>query len=176
MAAIDTLRRNLNFAINNLAESGRNAFMAKHPNSTGQTAKTIKGEIVEVTLKSFEAQIVASKVAMIRDAGVPRASIPFSPTPPRRGGTSKYIQGLIKFAGRVKPGLSSAEQKSFAFSIAYKHLRTGIKGTNWIKAGLDNSKARAKFFKDLNLQEFASEQIKEDLKKLSNGRTIRTNF
>ena len=52
--------------------------------------------------------------------GIKPAKIPFTPVPPYRGGTSKYIEGLIKFA-TLKFGADKKRAKNIAFAIANKH-------------------------------------------------------
>lgn len=58
------------------------------------------------------------------DRGVPAAKIPFS-QPSGRGGRSKYIQALIRYAEK-KMGLPEREAKSVAFAIAMKQKREGM--------------------------------------------------
>lgn len=55
--------------------------------------------------------------------GVAKERIPFTPGA-RRGGKSKYIQGLISFW--LKRGLNSREAKGAAFATAHIHKREGI--------------------------------------------------
>lgn len=52
--------------------------------------------------------------------GIRPEKIPFTPVPPYRGGTSKYIEGLIKFA-TLKFGADKKRAKNIAFAIANKH-------------------------------------------------------
>ena len=55
------------------------------------------------------------------NTGVPASKIPYSP-PSGRGGTSKYIEGLIAYA--TARGMDNP--KSAAFAIANKHLKEGM--------------------------------------------------
>ena len=56
--------------------------------------------------------------------GIKPAKIPFTPVPPYRGGTSKYIEGLIKFA-TLKFGADKKRAKNIAFAIATKQKKQG---------------------------------------------------
>jgi hypothetical protein len=58
------------------------------------------------------------------EEGVAAASVPYTPGG-RRGGTSKYIQGLISFFMR-KARLGFKEAKGAAFATANKHKKEGI--------------------------------------------------
>lgn len=57
------------------------------------------------------------------DTGVPASHIPFSGRS-GKGGTSKYIEGLIRFF-KLR-GLSGREAKQAAFATANKHRREGM--------------------------------------------------
>lgn len=56
--------------------------------------------------------------------GIKPSRIPFTPVPPYRGGTSKYIEGLIRFA-ELKFNVDKKEATSIAFAIANKQKRFG---------------------------------------------------
>jgi hypothetical protein len=58
------------------------------------------------------------------NTGVPASRIPYTPGQ-SRGATSKYIEGLIRFAER-RFGLRGKEATSAAFAIARKHKREGM--------------------------------------------------
>ena len=55
--------------------------------------------------------------------GLVQNEIPYS-LPSGRGGTSKYIEGLIAFA--TKLGKNEKEAKGMAFAIAHTHLEEGM--------------------------------------------------
>jgi len=87
-------------------------------------------------VKSFETRIkeVSEDVARIEflmlnyglslQYGIKPANIPFTPVPPFRGGKSKYIEGLIRWA-KLKFGADKQRAKSIAFAIANKHKKEG---------------------------------------------------
>lgn len=86
------------------------------------------------------------------EEGVPAASVPFTPGS-RRGGTSKYIQGLISFFRRkVRLGFKEAVRASFA--TANKHKREGIPLRTSLKYSRDGT--RLNFIKD-TLKEYLPE-------------------
>jgi len=57
--------------------------------------------------------------------GIKPANIPYTVPPPFRGGTSKYIQGLINFA-KIKFHADERTAKNIAFAIAAKHKKYGF--------------------------------------------------
>jgi len=59
------------------------------------------------------------------DKGVKASRIPYKRGGPQRGGTSKYIQGLIRYF-RLKRGLNPTEAKRAAFATANKHKQEGM--------------------------------------------------
>lgn len=87
-------------------------------------------------ISSFEAKIRETAEGVIIDYfmnnygvylndGVPPSRIPYTPPPPVRGGKSKYIQGLIRWA-RLKFGYSKRRATSVAFAVANKHKKQGF--------------------------------------------------
>lgn len=58
------------------------------------------------------------------NTGVPASRIPFNSSQ-RNGGTSKYIQGLIRYA-QLRMGKEGKEAVSIAFAIAKTHEKTGM--------------------------------------------------
>mgnify|MGYP000948642637 CR=1 FL=1 len=56
--------------------------------------------------------------------GIKPNKIPYSVLPRNRGGTSKYIEGLIRFA-RIKFRADKRRAKQIAFAIARKHKKEG---------------------------------------------------
>lgn len=59
------------------------------------------------------------------NTGVPASSIPYTPGRRGGGGTSAYIQALIRYVQR-RMGLQGKEATSVAFAIARKHSREGM--------------------------------------------------
>jgi hypothetical protein len=103
--------------------------------------------------------------------GIRPEKIPFTPVPPYRGGTSKYIEGLIKFA-TLKFGADKKRAKNIAFAIATKQKKKGYPLTR--KTGfIDNvltadSKQIESIISDyytITIQEIIKQFIKEKLKK-----------
>tara|TARA_R110000751_G_scaffold110114_1_gene207583 strand:- start:867 stop:1379 length:513 start_codon:yes stop_codon:yes gene_type:complete len=103
--------------------------------------------------------------------GIKPAKIPFTPVPPYRGGTSKYIEGLIKFA-TLKFGADKKRAKNIAFAIATKQKKQGYPLTKKI-GFIDNvlaadSKKIESIISDYyteTIQEIIKQFIKEKLKK-----------
>ena len=100
-------------------------------------------------IKSFEAVITntAGNIAALFFAedyylyvnkGVSASRIPYTVGGPRRGGTSKYIQGLIRFW--VRKGLNSKEAKSAAFATSNKHKKEGMSTINSRKFSKDGTR------------------------------------
>lgn len=65
----------------------------------------------------------------ILDEGVPADRIPYTVGGGRRGGTSKYIQGLASYA-QLRMGTDSRTALSIAFAIAAKHAKEGMPTIN----------------------------------------------
>jgi hypothetical protein len=81
------------------------------------TAKTTIKQLIDVVRIEGELEYYARFV----NTGVPASKIPYS-LPSGRGGTSKYIQGLIAYA--TKRGMDNP--KSAAFAIAATHKKEGM--------------------------------------------------
>jgi hypothetical protein len=86
-------------------------------------------------IESFEAQIketanttiinfFMNNYGVFLNDGIPPERIPYSPTPPNRGGKSKYIQGLIRWA-KIKFRYDEKRARSVAFAVARKHKKRG---------------------------------------------------
>ena len=85
--------------------------------------------------KSFEVRVVEKKnivtvefwmlkYGLSLEYGIKPEKIPYTIGGAPRGGTSKYIQGLIRFA-KLKFGATKKRAKSIAFAIATKHKKEG---------------------------------------------------
>lgn len=72
------------------------------------------------------------------ETGVKASRIPYTIGSRGRGGTSKYIEGLIKFWQRK--GLSPKEAKSAAFATATKHKREGMSTRNAYRFSKDGTR------------------------------------
>lgn len=84
---------------------------------------------------SFEAQIkdtadkliidfVMNNYGIYLNDGIKPARIPYTPPPPFRGGKSKYIQGLIRWA-KLKFRYDEKRAQRVAFAVARKHKKEG---------------------------------------------------
>lgn len=79
---------------------------------------------VQTSANGLTLDFFASEYGTYLNTGVPANRIPYSPGR-RGGGTSAYIQGLIRYAQR-RMGLRGKEAVSAAFAIARKHKREGM--------------------------------------------------
>jgi hypothetical protein len=105
---------------------------------TGSLIESIESRILS-TIEGRKIEIWIEQYGIALDQGVPADRIPFT-EPSGRGGRSKYIEGLHRFA-QLKLGVSdNRESLSIAFAIARKHKKTGmpVKGpTKFIEKTLD---------------------------------------
>jgi hypothetical protein len=100
------------------------------------------------------------------NTGVPANRIPYTPRGPRRGGTSKYIQALIRYVER-RMGLRGKEATGVAFAIARAHAREGMptrasyrfsanrRRTGWVDVVLKNNESEI----ERMVQEFVGAQL-----------------
>ena len=105
---------------------------------TGSLIESIESRILS-TIEGRKIEIWIEQYGIALDQGVPADRIPFT-EPSGRGGRSKYIEGLQRFA-QLKLGVSdNRESLSIAFAIARKHKKVGmpVKGpTKFIEKTLD---------------------------------------
>ena len=105
---------------------------------TGALSESIESRILS-TIEGRKIEIWIEQYGIALDQGVPPDRIPFT-EPSGRGGRSKYIEGLQRFA-QLKLGVSdNRESLSIAFAIARKHKKVGmpVKGpTRFIEKTLD---------------------------------------
>lgn len=73
---------------------------------------------------SIVAVMTAFEYGLYVEFGVPASRIPYTPGGRKRGGKSKYIQGLVTFFSHK--GLSPREALGAAFATARKHKREGM--------------------------------------------------
>lgn len=102
-----------------------------------------------ITAGTVIAEMTALDYGMIVEVGVPANKIPYGGRT-GKGGTSKYIQGLVRF-WQIKKGLGEREALRAAFATAAVHKREGMpsRGSygyarngerkNWIKNTLANN-------------------------------------
>lgn len=93
--------------------------------------------------------------------GIPPERIPYSPDG-RRGGKSKYIQGLIQFA-LLKFTADKKEATSIAFAIARKHKKEGYPLTKKLRF-IDISLEA----KDKEIQDIIADYIELTIEKIIN--------
>ena len=91
---------------------------------TGDLIESIESRILS-TIEGRKIEIWLNSYGIALDQGVPPDRIPFT-EPSGRGGRSKYIEGLQRFA-QLKLGVSdNRESLSIAFAIARKHKKVGM--------------------------------------------------
>jgi hypothetical protein len=94
--------------------------------ATGSLIDTIEWKITKEESESFVATIFANSYWVYVENGVTAAKIPYTVGGRRRGGTSKYIEGLKNWAKVVKPELNEKQALGFAFAVARKHKKEGM--------------------------------------------------
>lgn len=93
---------------------------------------SLTGDLIaslEYRVRSFAGRMVveflANDYGAYLNTGVPASRIPYTLRGRRRGGTSLYIQGLIRYVER-RMGLRGREAVGVAFAIARAHKREGM--------------------------------------------------
>lgn len=135
--------------LDQLADQGREEITQQGHVATGRGRDSLEGSIISRDLRKLEGAILAADYMVGPvDEGVKASRVPFSPST-GRGGTSKYIQGLMDWLRVVKPSMSDQERKSMAFAIGQTAKREGhpTRGsfafsrngerTGWIRRGLE---------------------------------------
>ena len=92
-------------------------------NLTGALVKSFEYKVQEKT-DSITIEFLMLKYALSLDKGIKPEKIPYTIGGPTRGGTSKYIEGLIRFA-RLKFHADKRAAKQIAFAIARKQKENG---------------------------------------------------
>lgn len=117
---------------------------------TGSLADSVESMILN-TITGRKIEIWLNDYGIALDQGVPPERIPFT-DPSGRGGRSKYIEGLQRFA-QLKLGVTDQrESLSIAFAIAKKHKRVGMPvagPTKFIEKTIDAT--------DADIQKFAED-------------------
>ena len=90
---------------------------------TGALVASFEAKIKETSERVIIEYFMNNYGVYLND-GISPARIPYTPPPPFRGGKSKYIQGLIRWA-RIKFGYSKRRATSVAFAVAAKHKKNG---------------------------------------------------
>lgn len=91
---------------------------------TGALIQSFEHEVKE-TASSTLINFIMNNYGLVLNDGVPPERVPYTPPPPRRGGKSKYIQGLIRWA-RLKFRYDEKRARSVAFAVARKHKQRGM--------------------------------------------------
>ena len=125
-----------------------------------ELAKTLERQNHKLTgalVESFEDQIketadkliinfLMNNYGVYLNDGIPPERIPYTPPPPFRGGKSKYIQGLIRWA-KLKFRYDEKRAQRVAFAVAAKHKKKGYpltaKGFINITLAANNDKIEA---------------------------------
>ena len=131
-----------NELLNNLAEllkeEMRQQLKIANHIMTGDFVESIESRILS-TIEGRKIEIWLNSYGIALDQGVPADRIPFS-EPSGRGGRSKYIEGLQRFA-QLKLGVTDNRKSlGIAFAIARKHKKVGmpVKGpTQFIQKTLE---------------------------------------
>jgi hypothetical protein len=91
---------------------------------TGSLEESVESRILS-TITGRKIEIWLNDYGIALDQGVPPENIPFT-DPSGRGGRSKYIEGLQRFA-QLKLGITDNRKSlGIAFAIAKKHKRVGM--------------------------------------------------
>ncbi len=93
-------------------------------NLTGSLIKSFESKVRDVG-DSIVIDFYMDSYGLSLNYGIKPSRIPYTVPPPFRGGTSKYIEGLIKFA-QLKFGADKKRAKQIAFAIAAKHKKFGF--------------------------------------------------
>ena len=131
-----------NELLNNLAEllkeEMRQQLKIANHIMTGALSESIESRILS-TIEGRKIEIWLNSYGIALDQGVPPDRIPFT-EPSGRGGRSKYIEGLQRFA-QLKLGVTDNRKSlGIAFAIARKHKKVGmpVKGpTQFIQKTLE---------------------------------------
>lgn len=91
---------------------------------TGALIKSFEAQIGKVTQEKITIDFLMFNYGLSLNNGIKPERIPYTIGGPRRGGKSKYIEGLIKFA-RIKFQADKKRAESIAFAIATKQKKEG---------------------------------------------------
>lgn len=138
-------------------------------NLTGDLIKSFETKVIEKT-DSISIEFLMNRYGLSLEYGIKPSRIPYTPPPPYRGGRSKYIEGLIKFALLKFTG-DKRIAKNIAFAIAAKHKKfgyplTGKIGfiTNTLEANMDNIERLIQDYLEAMFNTIFDEIIKSQIK------------
>ena len=126
MSVINPLLPVVRDVMNEIRQSLRQSQTDQGHNLTGRLRDSIDYEI-ESNSDSISAKMYMEDYGVYVEFGVKADNIPFGGKS-GKGGTSKYIQGLISFF--ELRGLSGREAIGAAFATAHKHKREGMPTRN----------------------------------------------
>ena len=90
---------------------------------TGSLVESFEVKIKE-TADKLVIDFLMNNYGIYLNDGIPPSRIPYTPPPPFRGGKSKYIQGLIRWA-KLKFRYDEKRAQRVAFAVAAKHKKKG---------------------------------------------------
>ena len=125
----------------------------------------VKSFEVKVEEKMTETNIMflMENYGLSLNYGIPANRIPFSPIPPYRGGKSKYIEGLRRWA-KVKFSASDKRALSIAFAIANKHIKEGYplsKKIGFFDIAIKNTEKQIEAFIEAYIEKAIEEMIQK---------------
>jgi hypothetical protein len=135
--------------LSELSSSAKAELLAQGHKATGRGIASIEPLIQSDDAARLVGVIMANDYLIPVDTGVKADKIPFSGK--GKGGTSKYIQGLLNWISVIRPGLTAKESLGFAFAIAHKHKKEGNptrgsysfssngRRTGWIEYGIQKN-------------------------------------
>jgi len=157
-----------------LADQARQELAQQGHRATGKGIASLEGKVTSDNLRKLVGVILANDYLIPVDTGVSASRVPFGRG---GGGTSKYIQGLLRWVNVIRPGLSDRERFSFVFAIANTHEREGIpsrgsyqftangRRKNWIKFGIEDNEQE--FEKEFRLFDLIVDSFDEAIAKAS---------
>ena len=147
-----------------ILERIRQEFIDQGHNLTGETVRSLEHKVTQTT-EGVVLSFFGIDYAEYTNRATPAGAIPYTIGGPRRGGTSKYIQGLIRYVER-RMGLRGKDGVSVAFAIARKHKREGRptrasfryskngRRTGWIDQVIENNPESSAYIESLVQSEF----------------------
>lgn len=118
----ESIKSGLRDAMERLRDDLRKELKAQGHNLTGRLSESLEYDI-ETRPGFVIASMECEDYGLVMEFGVPAERIPYTPGS-GGGGTSKYIQGLIRF-WNLK-GVTGREGVRAAFATAAKHKREGM--------------------------------------------------
>ena len=111
---------------------------------TGALIESFEAKISDFTQDKLSIDFLMNSYGLSLNKGIKPQNIPYTIGGPRRGGTSKYIEGLIKFA-KQRFAADQRRATNIAFAIANKQKREGYPLTGkigFIDIALADSEAK----------------------------------